>query len=77
MNKFCGIFNVVVVKVFGFGDCRKVMLEDIVILIGGEVIIEELGCDLKFVIVEFLGCVGKVVVIKENIIVVEGVGSIE
>lgn len=30
----CGIFIVVVVKVFGFGDCCKVMLEDLVILIG-------------------------------------------
>lgn len=30
----CGIFIVVVVKVFGFGDCRKVMFEDLVILIG-------------------------------------------
>lgn len=49
-NKICGIFNVVVVKVFGFGDCCKVMLEDIVILIGGIVVIEDFGLDLKDVI---------------------------
>lgn len=26
VNKICGIFKLVVVKVFGFGDCCKVML---------------------------------------------------
>lgn len=49
VNKFCGIFNVVVVKVSGFGDCCKVMFEDIVVFIGGEVIIEDFGFDLKFI----------------------------
>jgi len=43
VNKICGMFNVVVVKVFGFGDCCKVMFGDIVVFIGGEVISEELG----------------------------------
>lgn len=55
LNKICGIFNVVVVKVFGFGDCCKVMFEDIVILIGGIVIIEDLGFELKDVIIEVFG----------------------
>lgn len=74
LNKICGIFNVVVVKVLGFGDCCKVMFEDIVILIGGIVIIDDLGLELKDIIIENLGNVSKVVVDKDNIIIVEGVG---
>lgn len=35
VNCLWGVVNVVAVKVFGFGDCCKVMLEDIVVLIGG------------------------------------------
>lgn len=52
INKLRGILNVVVVKVFVFGDRRKVIFEDIVILIGGEVILEEKGMKLEEVIIE-------------------------
>lgn len=43
VNKLCGVLNVCVFKVFGFGDRCKVMLGDIVILIGGIMISDELG----------------------------------
>lgn len=35
VNKLRGVLNIVVVKVLGFGDRRKEMFKDIVILIGG------------------------------------------
>ena len=38
LNKLRGVLNVVAVKAPGFGDRRKLMLEDIAILTGGEVI---------------------------------------
>lgn len=77
VNKICGIFKLVVVKVFGFGDCCKVMLQDMVIFIGGQVISEEVGLMLENVDLLLLGKVCKVVVIKDEIIIVEGVGDID
>lgn len=35
VNKLRGVLNIAVVKVLGFGDRRKEMFKDIVILIGG------------------------------------------
>lgn len=74
VNNMCGIVKVVVVKVLGFGDCCKVMLQDIVIFIGGIVISEEVGLSLEGVILEYLGNVKCVVINKENIIIIDGVG---
>ena len=47
VNKLRGTFTSVGFKAHGFGDRRKVMLRDIAILTGGEVITEELGLELK------------------------------
>lgn len=76
VNKFRGIFQCVVVKVLGFGDRRKVMFQDIVIFIGGQVIFEEFGFDLREVKFSQFGCVRQVKVQKENIIIVDGVGDL-
>lgn len=75
VNKLRGTFNAVAVKAPGFGDRRKAMLEDIAILTGGEVITEELGRDLKSATIESLGRASKVVVSKENTVIVEGAGE--
>ncbi|MDR1568756.1 MAG: chaperonin GroEL [Streptococcaceae bacterium] len=75
LNKIRGTFNVVAVKAPGFGDRRKAMLEDIAILTGATVITEELGLNLKDTTIEALGTAGKVVVNKENTIIVEGSGD--
>lgn len=69
--------KVVVVKVFGFGDCRKVMLEDIVILIGGMVIFEEKGYKLDNIELEYLGSCEKIIIDKDNIMIVNGYGNEE
>ena len=75
VNKLRGTFNCVAVKAPGFGDRRKEMLEDIAILTGGTVICEELGLDLKEVVMENLGRAKTVKVDKENTIIVNGNGE--
>ena len=75
VNKLRGTFTCVAVKAPGFGDRRKAMLEDIAILTGGQVITEELGLDLKEATLSMLGSADKVVVQKENTIIVGGSGD--
>ena len=75
VNKLRGTFTCVAVKAPGFGDRRKAMLQDIAILTGGQVITEELGLDLKETAVEQLGRADKVVIQKENTIIVGGSGN--
>ncbi len=77
LNKIRGTFNVAAVKAPGFGDRRKEMLEDIAILTGATVITDELGLDLKETTIEALGSANKVVVDKDNTIIVEGAGNKE
>ncbi len=75
VNRLRGTFTCVCVKAPGFGDRRKEMLKDIAILTGGEVISDELGLDLKETTIDQLGQAAKVVVQKENTIIVDGVGN--
>jgi chaperonin GroEL len=75
VNKLRGTFTCVAVKAPGFGDRRKAMLQDIAILTGGQVITEELGLDLKEAKLSMLGRADKVVVQKENTIIVGGNGD--
>ena len=75
VNKLRGTFNVVAVKAPGYGDRRKEMLQDIVILTGGQVISEELGFDLKETTMDQLGRAKSVKVQKENTVIVDGCGD--
>ena len=75
VNKLRGTFNVVAVKAPGYGDRRKEMLKDIAILIGGQVISEELGLELKDATMDMLGRAKSVKVQKENTVIVDGEGE--
>src|SRR5262249_46752522 len=75
VNKIRGIINSVAVKAPGFGDRRKAMLEDIAILTNGKFISEDLGVKLENVDLTMLGQAAKVVVGKEETIIIEGAGS--
>ena len=77
VNKLRGTLKIVAVKAPGFGDRRKEMLQDIAILTGGTVISEERGYTLENTSVEMLGKAEKVVVNKDNTVVVDGAGSAE
>ncbi|MBU1101024.1 MAG: chaperonin GroEL [Bacteroidetes bacterium] len=75
VNKLRGTLKVAAIKAPGFGDRRKAMLEDIAVLTGGTVVSEERGYKLENATVEFLGKASKVVIDKDNTIVVEGAGK--
>jgi chaperonin GroEL len=75
VNKLRGTLNVVAVKAPGFGDRRKAMLQDIAILTGGQVVSEELGIDIRNTSVSHLGRAERVIVRKEETIIVGGAGD--
>src|SRR6187401_2550706 len=75
VNKLRGTLNAVAVKAPGFGDRRKAILEDIAILTGGKVITEDLGVKLESVELNDLGRAKRIVIEKENTVIVEGAGK--
>lgn len=75
VNKIRGSLRVAAVKAPGFGDRRKAMLEDIAILTGGKVISEETGMKLEDAKLEYLGRAEKVIIDKDNSIIVNGAGK--
>ncbi len=75
VNKLRGILNIAAVKAPGFGDRRKAMLEDIAVLTGGRVITEDLGIKLESVELGDLGEAKRIVISKEETVIVEGGGS--
>lgn len=75
LNRMRGTFTAVAVKVPGFGDRRKAMLEDLAILTGAQVITDDLGLDLKDASIDMLGTASKVEVTKDNTTVVDGDGD--
>jgi chaperonin GroEL len=77
VNKLRGTFTAAAVKAPGFGDRRKRMLEDIAILTGGEVITEELGLKLENTQLSQLGNARRVVITKDDTVIVDGGGDAE
>jgi chaperonin GroEL len=75
VNKLRGTLDVVAVKAPGFGDRKKEMLQDIAVVTGAEFISEEVGRTLESVEVSDLGSAKKVVVSKEETVIVEGSGT--
>jgi chaperonin GroEL len=77
VNKLRGVLNISAVKAPGFGDRRKAMLQDIAILTGGTVISEETGHTLEGTTIDMLGQAARVVIDKDNTVIVNGAGSKE
>ncbi|MDH5785934.1 MAG: chaperonin GroEL [Chromatiales bacterium] len=75
VNSIRGIVKVAAVKAPGFGDRRKAMLQDMAILTGGQVISEEVGLSLEKATLNELGSAKRVVVSKENTVIVDGAGT--
>lgn len=72
VNKLRGSLNVAAVKVPGFGDHRKAMLEDISILTGGQFISEDLGFTLEKTRLQDLGSCKTVKIDKDSTTLVGG-----
>ncbi len=75
VNKLRGTLRCAAVKAPGFGDRRKAMLEDIAILTSGKVIAEELGIKLENLALSDLGRCKRVIIDKDNTIIVSGAGK--
>jgi chaperonin GroEL len=75
VNKIRGTLACIAVKAPGFGDRRKAMLEDIAVLTGGKLIVEELGTKLENVTLQDLGRVKRIVVDKDNTTLIDGAGK--
>ena len=75
VNNIRGILKTCAVKVPGFGDRRKAMLEDIAILTGGTVIAEEVGLSLEKATLTELGSAKRIEVGKEETTLIDGAGD--
>ena len=73
LNKLRGIVNVVAVRAPGFGEQRKLMLQDIAILTGGTLITQDAGLTLENIKVDLLGQARRIIVNKDmTTIIAEG-----
>ena len=77
VNNARGTFTVAAVRAPSFGDRRKRMLEDIAILTGGEVITAELGLKLENTSLDQLGSARRVVITKDDTVLIDGAGDPE
>ncbi|MBI5391317.1 chaperonin GroEL [Candidatus Woesearchaeota archaeon] len=75
LNLLRGTLKVVAVKLPGFGDEQKEMLEDLAILTGGRVVSEDKGMKLDQVTVRDLGQAKRIKVTKEKTTIIEGKGD--
>ncbi|HVO01757.1 MAG TPA: chaperonin GroEL [Candidatus Cybelea sp.] len=75
VNKLRGGLRIVAVKAPGFGDRRKAMMEDMAILVGGQMISEEIGVKLENVTVQMLGTARKVTATKDATTIIGGIGK--
>lgn len=70
LNKLRGIINVVAIRAPGFGELRKLMLEDIAVLTGGTVITQDAGLSLDNIQLNLLGQARRVIVNKDSTTIV-------
>ena len=75
VNKLRNLIDVCAVKSPGFGDRRKAMMGDMATLTGGTFISEDLGLKLENIELDQLGSAKRVVISKDNTLIVEGGGS--
>ena len=77
VNKMRGSLKVVAVKAPDFGDRRKLIMQDIAVLTGGEVISPEKGMKLARLNRDWFGSARKANIQKENSIIIDGKGEPE
>ncbi len=77
LNKLKGVLNITAVKAPGFGDRKKAMLGDIAVLTGATLITDELGLTLEKTTLAELGQCARVVIDKDNTVIVDGKGAKE
>jgi chaperonin GroEL len=77
VNAIRKTLKAVAVKAPFFGDRRKAFLEDLAVVTGGQVVNPDVGLALREVGLEVLGSARRVVVTKDDTVIVDGGGSTE
>lgn len=77
VNAIRKTLKAVAVKAPFFGDRRKAFLDDLAVVTGGQVVNPDVGLVLREVGVEVLGTARRVVVDKDNTVIVDGGGTQE
>jgi chaperonin GroEL len=77
VNAIRKTLKAVAVKAPFFGDRRKAFLEDLAIVTGGQVVNPDVGLTLREVGLDVLGSARRVVVSKDDTVIVEGGGGAE
>ncbi len=75
VNKLRGVLNICAVKAPGFGDRRKAMMGDLAAVTGGTFISEDRGEKLENLELDQLGHAKRVVIDKDNTLIIEGAGK--
>ncbi len=75
INKLRGTLNVAAVKAPGFGDRRKALMGDLAVVTGGQFVSEDLGLKLENIELEQLGTAKRIVITKDNTLIIEGAGT--
>ncbi|HEX3358488.1 MAG TPA: chaperonin GroEL [Tepidisphaeraceae bacterium] len=75
VNKLRGVLKICAVKAPGFGDRRKAMMGDLAVVTGGAFISEDLGLKLENIELDQLGSAKRIIVDKDNTLIVEGGGK--
>jgi chaperonin GroEL len=70
LNKLRGIINVVAIRAPGFGELRKLILEDIAILTNGTVITQDAGLSLENVQLNLFGQARRIIINKDSTTIV-------
>jgi len=76
INKLRGL-EVAAVKAPGFGESRTNNLQDIAVLVGGQIVSEETGLKLEDLQLEDLGSAKKITITKDDTIILDGGGKKE
>ena len=75
VNRLRGGLKVAAVKSPGFGDNRRNTMQDIAVATGGQFISEEVGVNLESADLSVLGQAKKVIITKDDIIILGGAGG--
>lgn len=75
INKLRGGFNVLAIKAPGYGDRKKEVLSDIAVVLGAEVVSDDLGLKLDTIELSSLGRASRIVSKKDSTVIIGGKGK--
>lgn len=77
VNNSRSVIQAAAVRAPSFGDRQRLMLEDLAILVGGEVVSQHMGLELKDVKLEHLGACDRIKITSQETVIINGHGKKE